>query len=436
MRNSYTGRWFVLSIISLGLGGSFAFLVGMSRAPFAERYLPHDYFQHALVGHVNLAILFWLLLSTVVMWSFHFKTEGLKSSLYLAAVGTALVAFAALFGEGDAVLNNYVPALVNPFFFAGLAIFFIGFSLNVFRYAKEAVRGLSSDDMIVNALSTGVFVGMVLIAAVVASLLLLGGHVDPLRQQVYYERLFWTPGHIQQFLNGSMLVAVWYSLARVALGDNVRFWPFLKSANKAFIASAVLLLALLFFFDPFDKPLRVGAEIIYGIGLGIPLFLHIGNIARQLLRAKLDFKNPPVVALVFSMGIYLFGIFIAYAGFNNDTRVPAHYHGAVTALTLALMGFAYNTLRGDNLRISFGRLAKVQPYLYGVGMLLFIAGLFVSGFFGAPRKTPGVEYTHNPVVLASMSLMGIGTLLSVIGGASFVLYVATTLIKNRTAEDR
>ncbi|MBI5179123.1 MAG: cbb3-type cytochrome c oxidase subunit I [Nitrospinae bacterium] len=435
MRNSYTGKWFMLSILSLGLGGSFAFLVGMSRAPFVEKYLPHDYFQHALVGHVNLAILFWLLLSTVVMWSAHFKTPGLKTAFYLALAGTALVAFAALFGSGDAVLNNYVPALVNPFFFAGLALFFAGFSANVFRFSKEAFAGLSSDDMVKNALSAGVCIGLVLIGAVVASLLLLGGDISVYHQQVYYERLFWTPGHIQQFLNGSMLVAVWYALAKVALGVEAKFWPFLKSANKALIISASLLLVLLFFFDPLDKPLRVGAEIIYGIGLGIPLFLHIGNIVRQLWGAKLDFKNPPVVALVFSMSIYLFGILIAYAGFNNDTRVPAHYHGAVTALTLALMGFAYNALKTDRLRIFFNKVATAQPYIYGVGMLIFITGLFVSGFFGAPRKTPGVEYTQNPVVIASMGLMGIGTLCAVIGGAAFVWYVCVTLYKDQPAEN-
>jgi len=436
MRGFYTGRWFVLSVLSLGLGGSFAFLVGMARAPFVEKYLPHDYFQHALVGHVNLAILFWLLLSTVVMWSFHFRTRGLKTSFYLAATGTALVAFAALFGKGDAVLNNYVPALVNPFFFAGLAIFFAGFALSVFRYAREALEGLSSDDMIVNALSAGVFIALALIAAVAVSLLKMGGDSGGYFPQVYYERLFWTPGHIQQFLNGAMLVAVWYALARITLGGNVRFWPFLKAANKALIVSALVLLTLLFFFDPLDKPLRIGAEVIYGIGLGLPLFMHIANIVRQISKTKLDFNNPPVVALVFSMVIYLFGIFIAYAGFNNDTRVPAHYHGAVTALTLALMGFAYNALKAGGSRISFARLARLQPYIYGVGMLVFITGLFVSGFFGAPRKTPGVEYTHNPVVIASMGLMGIGTLLAVIGGAAFVLYVLATLIKNRSAADR
>lgn len=430
MRNSYYGKWFMLSVVSLGLGGGFAFLIGMARAPFAEKYFPQNYFQHALVGHVNLAILFWLLLSTMVVWCYHLKTGGLKPAFWLAGTGTALVAFTALFGGGDAVLNNYVPALVNPVFFAGLALFFIGFSLNVFRFAKEAAANLASGDMVLNAIGAGVMIGIVLAAAVAVSLVKLGPDINDYQQQMYYERLFWTPGHIQQFLNGSMLAAVWYALARLNTGGELKFWPVLKAANKVFIVSSVLLFSLLFFMDPMDRPMRIGAEIIYGIGLGIPLFMHIANILRQVKR---DFSRPTTVALFFSIAIYLYGIFIAYGGFDNDTRVPAHYHGAVTALTLALMGFAWHMLTKDGLAIIFPRLAKAQPYIYGVGMILFISGLFVSGIFGAPRKTPGTEWTDNPVVLASMSLMGIGTLLSVLGGIAFVLYVAATLIKNRRA---
>lgn len=69
-------------------------------------------------------------------------------------------------------------------------------------------------------------------------------------------------------------------------------------------------------------------------------------------------------------------------------------------------------------------------------MLLFIAGLFVSGAFGAPRKTFGVGWTDNPVIIASMTLMGIGTLLAVIAGALFVLYISVTLIKKEPVDGR
>jgi len=63
MRYTNSGKWFSLAVFSLGIGGFFAFLVGMSRAPGISDYLPENYFQHALVGHVDLAILCWLMIS-------------------------------------------------------------------------------------------------------------------------------------------------------------------------------------------------------------------------------------------------------------------------------------------------------------------------------------------------------------------------------------
>lgn len=426
MRSSYTGNWFALSIICLGLGGSFALLVGMSRAPFISDFLPEGYFQHALVGHVTFAILFWLMMSAVVLWSYNFKADGWNASLWLALLGTALVAFAALSASGPAYLNNYVPTIADPLFFIGLACMFAGFVLNVVRYLPEAVRAIRSDDMVKNALSASLFIAVILTLSVAVSLVRLGGDLDIFRPQVYFERLFWIPGHIQQFLNGAMLVAVWYVLAGITTGAKLEWWKFLKGANILLILSAGFLLAVSFFFDPLERSMRIGSEIIYAVGLGLPLFLHIINIARQL---RFDRKTPASVSLVISMALYLFGVFIAYAGFSNDTRVPAHYHGAVTALTLALMGFAYHMIAGFKIRIALPRLALAQPYAYGVGMLLFITGLFVSGLFGAPRKTFGVGWTDNPAVLASLGLMGVGTLLAVAGGAIFVLYIGLTLIK-------
>lgn len=431
MRASLTRRWFILSVISLGMGGSFAFLVGMSRMPFVSRYLPEDYFQHALAGHVNLAILCWLLLSAIVLWSHHFGSYASRASFWPAAIGVALVALSALSGSGEVVLNNYVPTIINPVFFTGLGLFFIAFCMNVFGFLKEGRAGIGSGDMVTNSLSTGLFIAVVMIAAMLVSLVMLGG--DDFKPQVYYERLFWTPGHIQQILNGALLAAVWHALARIAAGRSLKTWGFLVWANRLLVVSALVVLTMLFFFDPLDKTFRVGSEIVYAIGLGIPLFFHIANILSHYKSMEI---KPAKVALLFSIAIYLFGIFIAYAGFSNDTRVPAHYHGAVTALTLALMGFAYHMVRGYKIRICFDRIAVSQPYIYGVGMLLFIAGLFVSGAFGAPRKTFGVDWTDNPVIIASMTLMGIGTLLAVIAGALFVLYIAVTLIKKEPVDGR
>jgi len=431
MKRTNTGKWFILSIISLGLGGSFAFLIGMSRAPGISAFFPEDYFRRALVGHVDLAILCWLLISAIVLWNHFLESPQYKNCFRIGALGVTLIFLSALPGSGEAVLNNYVPAITSPFFFTGITLFFLAFCLSVFDFLGEGILGLSSENQRKNILSVSLIIALIMIVAVLASLLLLGG--DKLDDQhFYFERLFWTPGHIQQILNASLLVIVWYALLRETIGKEPEFWGFLEYANRILIISALLLLAMLFFFDPLDRVFKIGAEIIYGLGIGVPLFLHIANILRQY---KFVARQPASSALLISIIIYLYGIFIAYGGFGNDTRVPAHYHGAVTALTLALMGFAFHMISGFKIKIAYEKLARSQPYIYGLGMVLFISGLFVSGLFGAPRKTPGTDWTDNPVVLTALSFMGIGTLLAVIGGASFVVYAGVTVYREEKQDE-
>lgn len=508
MEAHYSYKWFFLAILSLGLGGGFAFLVAMSRTPFGYKYFPPDYMYHALAGHVVLAILLWLLSFTVVLWSRYLKSDRggkgtlpiflryvtcvekygkcpfswlLKYSYLISLSGIILVTLSVLTSNGMAVPNNYVPTIVDPLFFAGLSLFSLGFFINVFGYLKGALRHLRSQDILSSTLSVSVLIAAVMVFSMFYSLII---HREAAEPFVYYERLFWTPGHIQQILNGALLASVWYALLRV-LGMESKSWKFLRYANLALLLSAIFLFSLQIFIDPVDKLSRVAAELTYTIGLGVPLFLHIANILKKMFTPSphaepsdchselvsesfkgFEIPKQPVkplnqvwgqgkvrddiqeqfqgdttanggnkrvakIALVLSMAIYITGVAIAYSGFGNDLRVPAHYHGAVTSLTLALMGFSYYLIREMTYKVYGERIARVQPVIYGVGMLLFILGLFISGAFGAPRKTYGVAFTSDPVVLSALTVMGIGTILAVTGGILFVTYITISLLKNQ-----
>lgn len=431
MLKRYTYSWLILSIAFLGIGGGFAFLVAMSRTPFGYRYFPPDYLHHALVGHVILAILLWLLSFAVVFWSLHLKGPELKLSRWLSLAGAVVVTLTVLFGPGEAVINNYVPTLDTPVFFLGLALFFVGFSINVFAYLGDGLKRLFSPDPKLGALAASVVIALIMVASMAASLIMNWNSTDtPI---VYYERLFWIPGHIQQVMNGALLVAVWYALAaRSAEARSVEpspAWPFLRYVTIALPLSALVLFAIPFVGDPVAIRAKVVAEAIYGIGLGIPIFIHIIHIVKGFRRGR---GSVASVSLVLSMAIYALGMAIAYGGFGNDLRVPAHYHGAVTSLTLGFMGLSYYLVKGRGARVFAERIARVQPFIYGVGMLLFITGLFVSGLLGAPRKTYGVAFTADPVVLSALTAMGIGTLMAVIGGVLFVFYSAISLFKHES----
>jgi heme/copper-type cytochrome/quinol oxidase subunit 1 len=105
-----------------------------------------------------------------------------------------------------------------------------------------------------------------------------------------------------------------------------------------------------------------------------------------------------------------------------DIVIPAHYHGATVGVTVAFMGLCYFLLP----RLGFGpipeRMAFWQPYLYGGGQLLHIAGLAWTGGYGMQRKTAGAAQGIDQVSeIAGMGLMGLGGLISVIGGVLFLV---------------
>jgi len=246
---------------------------------------------------------------------------------------------------------------------------------------------------------------------------------------LYYERLFWIPGHIQQVLSSALFVAVLYALRDRVGGSRPSEWPFLRYITIAFPVSALVLFIIPLAGDPLTGGAKTGAEITYGIGLGIPIFIHIIHILSTLGGSARGRRSVAFISLILSASIYTLGMAIAYSGFGDDLRVPAHYHGAVTSLTLSLMGLSYYMLREKGGGLFGESIARVQPVIYGLGMVLFILGLFVSGLLGAPRKTYGISFTSDPVVLSALTVMGIGTLLAIAGGILFVFYTAISILK-------
>ncbi|NIQ93830.1 MAG: cbb3-type cytochrome c oxidase subunit I, partial [Desulfuromonadales bacterium] len=105
-----------------------------------------------------------------------------------------------------------------------------------------------------------------------------------------------------------------------------------------------------------------------------------------------------------------------------DIVIPAHYHGSTVGVTIAFMGLGYYLLP----RLGFGalppRAAFWQPLLYGGGQLLHILGLAWTGGYGVQRKTAGLAQGVDRFgEVAGMGLMGLGGLVSVIGGLMFLL---------------
>jgi heme/copper-type cytochrome/quinol oxidase subunit 1 len=123
--------------------------------------------------------------------------------------------------------------------------------------------------------------------------------------------------------------------------------------------------------------------------------------------------------LLFAAGGVI-GVFIA----GSNVRIPAHYHGCIVGVTLALMGVVYQLLPALGYTAPVGRLVNAQPWVYGGGQLLHIVGLVWSGGYGVQRKVAGAgQVLRSTGEVAGMGLMGLGGAIAIVGGLLFLVVV-------------
>ncbi|MEQ9562567.1 MAG: cbb3-type cytochrome c oxidase subunit I, partial [Woeseiaceae bacterium] len=221
-------RWLVLALISLIAAGIFSILLVLARTPYVQSWIPFiDFFHTALVVHVNLSVLIWLLSIAAVMWTLSVTTVRPRldfTSFVLAAIGTGVIVIAPFVGAGNPLMSNYVPVLQHPIFFIGLTFFMLGIALHVIRTLYDFPR-IGAQLTATSVLRTGTALSAVItgiaIASTLASWLDLPREMDG---QIYFEFLFWGGGHVIQFAYTLLMMICWAVLAE-ASGCRIELTP-------------------------------------------------------------------------------------------------------------------------------------------------------------------------------------------------------------------
>jgi len=142
--------------------------------------------------------------------------------------------------------------------------------------------------------------------------------------------------------------------------------------------------------------------------------------------------RPLRAALWSSIALFGAGGIIGFAINGSNVKIPAHYHGCIVGVTIALMGLAYLLLPALGFARPAARLATWQPYVYGGGQLLHITGLVWSGGYGVQRKVAGSEQVlRTTQEIAGMGLMGLGGLIAIAGGILFVYVMLQAIVRGR-----
>jgi len=430
-RRALALSWLVLGLAALAASGVFSLLLVVSRTPGLNRLVPvADFFRVTLVVHVDLSVLVWFLAFAAMLWSLAGGARALGAGIAgmaLAAIGAATMAAAPFVEAASPVMSNYVPMLDGNVFRAGLGAFAGGVlvacarGMAVHRSTGAALSGRG-------ALTLGLNASLVACGMAAFALAASFAQVDrALPAATYYELLFWGAGHVLQFAYTLLMLVAWIWLAS-AIGARLPLTPRVVALLFAVALAAIYATPFIYVAHPVASLEHAKLQtwlMRFGGAVAVPPIAIAVAWSVARVRRLAPAARPLRAALAASLVLFCAGGAIGFSIAGSNVRIPAHYHGCIVGVTLAMMGATYLLLPRFGLRAPDSRLAVWQPWIYGGGQLLHIVGLVVSGGYGVQRKVAGAEQVlrSTPEVIG-MGIMGSGGLIAIVGGLLFLVVVA------------
>jgi heme/copper-type cytochrome/quinol oxidase subunit 1 len=439
-RSHYAKKWLALGISALALAGVFAVILVIARTPqLKELALFQQLFSVALVIHVDLSVLSWFLAMIALYLSLYL--EGVIARIPYAEasafgcmlLGLVCLTLSPLMGEWEVIKSNYIPVLHNVVFFLGLGFMAASMLILALEVCVLTRFTACANPRAAGAYAMALIILLALGAFALSADFLPAGYDHDLR----YEYLFWAGGHTLQFAFTLMMLLAWNALIKGCYGKpafgKLSLWGILA---LSLIGALIPLPAFVdYAVDSGEFQAAFGdAMIRFG---GLASLLGLGVVARRMLQYKRigSIKDARFTALVSSIVLFIAGGVLGVLITGQNVTIPAHYHGAIVGVTLALMGYAYWLMP----QFGYGavhqlKLAIWQPILYALGQLLHIGGLAYSGGYGVLRKTVASEHVITPDIKAALGMMGLGGLLAIIGGILFVVVMLKSYRRHGVAQ--
>ncbi len=447
-QNLDTIKWLKNGIIALAIAGLYSIILVLLRTPqLSHFFTDKSMFKAALVIHVNLSVLVWLLSIMAMSWSLNkYKTGFENIYSILAFLGMVLMALSPLYPESVPVMNNYIPMLENIVFVVGLSLFGVGvlcFAVQtVFTSFIKCYEGYGGRLIaITNFTSSLMFILVWFCFALSYKQLDALVEIVPLDLDFYYEMLYWSGGHLLQFIYTQLLMIVLLLLVEAWKGGEIKF----SSVYEVLLAlNFFLSLAVFVGHARFDLADGVFKEfytlhMIYTGGIVPTIFIALLYFEVFQARKKNTVGFIPISFFASSL-LFLSGGLIGVVISGVNVTIPAHYHGSIVGISVALMGLSYLVCFSykvkDNISDNLGVVSKLlvftqkdsqqkgiktaswQILILTVGQLLHVAGLALAGGYGVLRKTPGGDIALSAKIY--MGMVGGGGLVAIIGGLMFV----------------
>ena len=433
-RRGLAVAWFWLAVMSLAGAGLFSVLLVLARAPGIGEIMPYaNFFQRALVIHVDLSTLVWTLSFGGVLWSLAARAGYalINRAIYLLmAIAATLMTVAGFLPDASPLMSNYIPVLENPVFLTGLTLLGIGVGahvLSAMTLTPPMGVNIGPDGVVRFGLNCAAISALMAILAFAWSWLALPTAIV---SKNYYELLFWGGGHVLQYTYTLMMMVCWLwlaSAARIAMpiSNRIIILMFLAGLVSVFIAPVIY-----YRYEVTSSMHREMFTWLMSFGGSLATFplalaLYFGLVQRTTETARQAMAHS---ALLTSLSLFGYGGVIGFLINGSNVTIPAHYHGCIVGVTLALMGVAYDVLP----RLGFDKVdfkwARMQLWIYSAGQFLHILGLVWSGGYGVQRKVAGADQALDSIGrIAGMALMGFGGLVAAVGGVAFVVIVIRAL---------
>jgi cytochrome c oxidase subunit 1 len=394
-------------------------------------------------------------------------------------VGAVMTNVAVLQGNSSVMFTSYVPMQAAPHFYLGLILFAVGALIGCFVFfgtlviAKEEKTYEGSVPLVTFGAITAAIIAVFTLASgaiiLIPTFLWSVGLISNI-DTLMYKTVWWAMGHGSQQINVAVHVSIWYLIAAVVLGakplsEKVSRMAFLLYILFLQLAAAHHLLvepgissAWKIFNTSYAMYLAVLGSMIHG--MTVPGSIEAAQRARGYTKGlfewlrKAPWGNPAFSGMF--MSLVMFGFLGGISGvvmgteqinliMHNTLYVPGHFHATVVAgTTLTFMACTYLLVPLIFQReLIMKRLAKWQPYVFGLGVMGISVFMMGAGTLGVPRRVWDItgadallKYDYSGTAYLMMGLNGISAIMASLGGVLFVVIIVGSVMFGKRTGDK
>lgn len=458
-----------VSVGAFGVASAMALMQALSRANLDLPFRSASMYYLSVTAH---GVLMALVFTTFFIMGFGYVVaerslgreipyRGLAwASYWLAVLGTAATAWAILTKRASVLYTFYPPLKAHPAFYIGLTLVVVGswgwsfIMLRALRQWRLEHPGqriplpmfMYASTVIVWLLATpGVAIEMLF--QLIPWSLGIVDTVDPILARM----LFWWFGHPLVYFWLMPAYIVWYTVAPRLAGGKL-FSDDL--ARLVFVLFILLSTPVGFHHQAMDPGIPAGWKLFHTFNtlwILYPSFITAFTVVASLEIAarmrggtgvlawigKLPWGDPLVASVLLAGILFMIGgfggainaSFAMNAMVHNTSWVPGHFHTTVgSASALTFMGACYwlvPKLTGRKLELA--PMARVQPYLWFVGMLAFSIPTHITGLMGMPRRIYDAAYAGDATAATWQFLTDVSAAGGMILFASALFFVLVML---------